>query len=93
MGKKVGIAVMVFFMVLAIAMFLRETITAQFNAAFWQVYVGAFAGVYGVFAGTDSFQKAAKSKYYRPEMDDKHPDVQGAAVENLKRKGLYGEEL
>jgi hypothetical protein len=84
MGKKVGIAVMIFFMVLAVAIFIRETMFREVDIGFWQIYIGSFATVYGVFAGTDSFQKAARSKYYRPEMDDKHPEAQKAAIEKMK---------
>lgn len=84
MGKKVGIGVMVFFVVFGVAYFVREIVIGQFDVAFYQVYVGSFAAVYGVFAGAESFHKHGISKYYRPEMDDRHPEVQKAAIEKVK---------
>jgi len=53
MGRKVGISVMVFFMLLGAAFFIYGVVAGEMSMAFFQVYVGAFAGVYGVFAGTD----------------------------------------
>jgi hypothetical protein len=86
MGRKVGIAVMVFFMLLGAAFFVYGVVTGDMNMSFYQVYVGAFAGVYGVFAGTDSFVKRSRSKYYRPELDDAHPEAQKAALQRAKRE-------
>jgi len=88
MGKVTGIGVMVFFVVLGAAFFIRETATGIVNASFYQVYIGAFAAIYTVFAGTDSWQKNSKSKYYRPEMDDKHPEVQQAAIKKMNKDVL-----
>jgi len=86
MGRKVGISVMVFFMLLGAAFFIYGVVAGEMSMAFFQVYVGAFAGVYGVFAGTDGFLKHSKSKYYRPELDDKHPEVQREAVRKAQKE-------
>jgi len=37
-------------------------------------------------AGTDGFLKHSKSKYYRPELDDKHPEVQREAVRKAQKE-------
>lgn len=85
MGRKVGIIVMLFFVLLGAAFFVLGVAKGEMNIAFWQVYIGAFAGVYTVFAGTDAWQKNNRSKYYRPEMDDKHPEAQRAAVRKMEK--------
>lgn len=77
---KVGVVVMMFFLILGVAWFVREVIAGGTEVSFWQVYVSSFAAVYGVFAGIDWGKKHSKSKYYRPEMDDEHPEVQAAAI-------------
>jgi hypothetical protein len=86
MGRKVGIAVMIFFMVLGLSFFIYGVVVGSISMAFFQVYVGAFAGVYGVFAGSDSFVKHSKSKFYRPELDDKHPEAQSAALRKAHKE-------
>ena len=86
MSKKVIVAAMIFFIFLGAAFFIREIALRSFSESFWQVYLGSFAAVYAVFTGAESVKKYGKSKYYRPEMDDKHPEVQKVALEKLKRK-------
>ena len=86
MIRKVGISIMLFFVLLGVAYFIREIIVKQFDTSFWQVYVGSFAGVYGVFAGAESFKKNSISKYYKPELDDKRPDMQKLAYKKLERE-------
>lgn len=85
MGRKVGIMVMVFFVVLGAAFFVYGVVSSEMSVAFFQVYIGSFAGVYTVFAGTDSFVKHSRGKHYRPELDDKHPEVQRAAVRKMEK--------
>jgi hypothetical protein len=85
MGRKVGIAVMVFFMTLGVVFFVYGVVSGNMSMDFFRVYVGAFAGVYGVFAGADSFVKSSRSKHYRPELDDRHPEVQKAAVRKMEK--------
>lgn len=89
-SKKVGIGVMVFYVLLGFAWFVREIAVGAIDSAFWQIFIGSFAAVYGVFAGTDSWQRQTKSKYYRAEMDDEHPQAQKAAIE--ARKARTGRE-
>jgi len=84
MIRKIGCVVMLFYVLIGVAHFVREIISLQYQASFWQIYLGSFAVVYGVFAGTDGFVKSNVSKYYRPEMDDKHPEVQKAAIKKLE---------
>lgn len=84
MIRKVGIGIMLFFVVLGIAYFVREIVVRQFDSSFWQVYVGSFAGVYGVFASAESFKKNSINKYYKPELDDKRPEIQSAALKKIK---------
>lgn len=86
MGRKVGIMVMVFFVVLGAAFFVYGVATGDMSVAFFQVYIGSFAGVYTVFAGTDSFVKHSRSKHYRPELDDKHPELQKAAQRKYEKE-------
>jgi len=83
MIRKVGIGIMLFFVVLGIAYFIREIVVRQFDSSFWQVYVGSFAGVYGVFASAESFKKNSINKYYRAELDDKRPELQKSAIKRL----------
>ena len=80
MAKTVGVIVMMAYVLIGVGYFVRELVLSQVDVAFWQIYLTSFAAVYGVFAGTDSFFKHTKSKYYRPEMDDAHPEVQRKAV-------------
>jgi len=87
MGKKIGIMVVVFMTAIGAAFFIAGVVQRMFDPNLWQAYFIAFAAVYTTFAGTDSWQKFGRSKYYRPEMDDKHPDVQAIAKENMKAKG------
>jgi uncharacterized membrane protein YcjF (UPF0283 family) len=84
--RKTAIFVMVMFIVFGVGFFVREWITKEWSPDFWQVYIGGFAGVYGVFMACDSWQKNSKNKYYAPERDDEHPGVQEAAIEALKSK-------
>ena len=86
MGRKVGIMVMVFFVVLGAAFFVYGVVTGDMSVSFFQVYIGSFAGVYTVFAGSDSFVKHSKSKYYRAELDDRHPEIQKAAQRKRDRE-------
>ena len=76
MIRKVGVGIMLFFVLLGIAYFVREIAVKQIDSSFWQVYVGSFAGVYGVFAIAESFKKNSINKYYKPERDSKSPDLQ-----------------
>jgi len=87
MIRKVGIGIMMFFVILGTAYFVREIIVKQFDSSFWQVYVGSFAGVYGVFASAESFKKNSINKYYRPEMDDERPELQKLAYKKLEKEG------
>lgn len=87
MGRKIGIAVMVFYMLLGLAFFVYGAVKGDVSVPLFQVYLGTLTGVYGIFAGTDSFIKRSKGKYYRPEMDDAHPAAQKAAVKKLESSG------
>lgn len=81
----VGKLVMLFFVLLGVAFFVYGVFSeGGLSVELMQVYVGAFAGVYTVFSTNESWQRNNRSKYYRPEMDDKRPDVQKAAIERLK---------
>lgn len=88
MGRKIGAIVMVAFIAFGVAFFVYGVWTGSLAdiMSFFQVYIGAFASVYGVFAGTDAWQKNSRSKWYRPEMDDRHPEAQRAATEKLKKE-------
>jgi hypothetical protein len=88
MGRKIGSVVMIAFVAFGVAFFVYGVATGALVElmAFFQVYIGAFAGVYGVFAGTDAWQKNSRSKWYRPEMDDRHPEAQRAATEKIRRE-------
>lgn len=80
----VGKIVMIFFILLGAAIFVYGVFAKEgMPVNLMQVYIGAFAGVYTVYSTNESWQRNTRSKYYRPEMDDKRPEVQQAAIKRM----------
>lgn len=84
-SKVLGVVAILFFIVLGIAIFVRECFMLEFQAEFWKVYVGSFAGILTAVLGSDSLRNYAKNKFYNPIRDTEHPEVVSAAMERYKQ--------
>ena len=52
----------------------------------WQYWFTFMMSLLGFWFGTKTIQDIVKSVWYRPEMDDEHPEAQKAAIRRLYEK-------
>jgi hypothetical protein len=53
----------------------------EVEAILWQYWFTFMLGLLGFWFGTKSLQDIVRSIWYRPELDDDHPEAQRAASE------------
>jgi len=73
---KVTFILFAFSILLAIGFYFQDA-----EPILWQYWFTFMLGLLGFWFGTKSLQDVVRSIWYRPELDDEHPEAQRAANE------------